>query len=129
MTSIVHMQNFLSEATDAVLTGENLDSVRNRYSIFSTEGEELIGLIKHINQTMVTVEPSPQFQRRLKAELIGKAQPTVAWRIRRLPARVQFAAIAAIVTTFIVILQRVLMVVMGEAHQRRRREQALPEES
>lgn len=129
MTSTIHMQNFLSEATDAVLTGENLDSVRNRYNIFSTEGEDLIDLIEQINKTMVAVEPAPQFQRRLKAELMGKPQAGMVWRIRRMPARVQFAAVAAILTTFIVILQRVIMVLVGEAHERRRREHVLPEES
>lgn len=96
MTSDVQWQNYLSEATDAILTGDSVDGIRSHYDGISyTDDKELIDLIEGLDKSFPVVEPSAQFSLRLKDELIGEERTSVVWRIRRLPARVQRAAIVA----------------------------------
>lgn len=93
MTSDVQWQNYLNDATDAILTGESVDGVRSHYGISYTDDKELINLIENLDNSFPLVEPSPQFSLLLKDELIDVERRGVVWRIRRLPARVQWAAI------------------------------------
>ncbi len=109
MTSDVKMQNLLNDVTEALLAGDNIDSVRGQYDVPRAESEELIDLIERINRSMVRVEPAPQFEKRLKADLLGERRAGVVWRIRKLPARVQVAAAAAIMGGFLLILRRLFL--------------------
>lgn len=101
-------QNMLSEATDAIIRGENVDSVLARYRIARADVQDLLEVIELINYSFVPVEPSPQFSRQLKAELVGKPEPDTgfAWRLWRLPARVQFAAIATVLGGFVLLIRQ-----------------------
>ena len=106
MTSDVKMQNLVNEVTDALLAGENIDNVRRKHDVSRVESDELINLIERINHSMQKVEPSTQFAKSLKAELLGEQRTGVVGQIRKLPARVQYAAVVAIIGGFLLILRR-----------------------
>jgi len=106
MTSDVKRQNLINDVTDALLAGENIDNVRNRYDVPRAESDDLIELIERINHAMNRVEPSPQFAKRLKAELTGEQRIGVVGRIRKLPTRVQMAAAAALMGGFWLLIRR-----------------------
>ena len=127
MTSDVKWQNYLNEATDAILAGENVDSIQSRYGISHRDDRELIDLIENLDKSFVSIEPSTQFANRLKNELTGVERRGVVWRIRRLPARVQWAAIvAAIIGGVLIVLQRLA----GASNRLRQEERTrIPEES
>ena len=108
MTSDVKMQNLMSDVTDAILSGESVDAVRTRYGVARHESDELTDLVMNLNRAMVQVEPSLQFKRRLKADLMEQ-NVSVFWRLRRMPTRVRFAAVAAVVGGFALILQRLFI--------------------
>lgn len=109
MTSEVKWQNYLHDATDALLTGDSIDNVRENYGISYGEDDEWIDLLEDIHTVMVQVQPSQQFSGRLKDELMGVERTGVVWSIRRVPARVQMAALAAILSGFLLILQRIFL--------------------
>jgi hypothetical protein len=109
MTSEVKWQNYLNDATEALLVDDSVDNIREHYGIPYGEGDDLIGLIESINSVMTEVQPSKQFSRHLKDELMGVEHTGVVWRIRRMPARVQMAALAAILSGFLLILQRIFL--------------------
>jgi hypothetical protein len=113
MTSDVKMQNLVNEVTDALLAGENLDTVRRKHDVARGDADDLINLIERINQSMQKVEPSAQFAKSLKADLMGEQRTGVVGQIRKLPARVQYAAVVAIVGGFLLILRRMFF---GEEH-------------
>ena len=106
MTSDVKMQNLVNEITDALLAGDNIDSVRRKHDVSRVEADELINLIERINHSMQKVEPSQQFAKSLKADLLGQPRTGVVGQIRKLPARVQYAAVVAIVGGFLLLLRR-----------------------
>ena len=106
MSSDVKMQNLVNDVTDALLAGESVDSARRKHDVSRAESDELVDLIERINRSMEKVQPSPQFAKSLKAELMGEQPSGVVGRIRTLPARVQYAAVVAIVGGFLLLLQR-----------------------
>lgn len=124
MTSEVKWQNYLNDATEAFLAGESLEEVREEYGVPYQEAHELMSLVEEINTSLTVVEPSKQFSQHLKDELMGVERTGMVWRIRRLPARVQLAALAAILSGFLLIVQRIFW--MGNHTPR---ESALQEET
>ena len=127
MTSDVQWQNYLNEASDAILAGEKVDGIRARYGISYQDDRELIELIENLDNSFVPVEPSPQFANRLREDLVGAERTGVVWRIRRLPARVQWAAIvAAILGGVLIVVQRLA----GAGNRLRQEERTrIPDES
>lgn len=107
MTSDVRIQNLMTDVTDAILAGESADPIRARYGIARAESDELIKLIESLNATVTHVEPSAQFKRRLKAELL-EHNVGVFWQLQRLPTRVRFAAILTLLGGFMIVIQRLL---------------------
>jgi hypothetical protein len=95
MKSDVTWQNYLDDATDTILADKPLEPIRKLHNISANEDGKLIGLIQDLNSNLVEIKPSPQFSKQLKAELMGIEQKGVVWRIRKMPARVQIAAIIA----------------------------------
>ena len=114
MTSDVKMQNFVNEITDALIAGENIEPIRANNHALRAESQELIDLIERINHSLVKVEPTPQFSRQLKANLLEEGQYGVVRRFRKLPGRVRVAATAAIVWGFVLILRRIFL---GDDHR------------
>lgn len=106
MTSDVKMQNFLADVTDAMLTGEDLDTVRRRHGMLRHDHDELVTLIRQLDEAMVPHQPSAEFSRRLKADLLDDPKPGVILRLRGLPARVQMAAAATVFGGFVLFLRR-----------------------
>src|SRR5690606_27278759 len=70
------------------------------------EANSLLHLIRRLNKTLVVVQPSLAFRRRLKHDLVGVPQKNLIWRWRSLPARVQLAAGFALFGGFALILGR-----------------------
>jgi len=109
MTSDVQWQNYLSDATDAILADDSVESIRDRYGIQYRDDRNLIDLIEKLDHSLVAVEPSQVFANRLHDELLGVEQTGVVGRIRRLPARVQWAAIVtALLGGGLIIIQRLV---------------------
>lgn len=108
MNSETQMQAYLSEMTDALLAGEDVERVRRQYEdIDAAERAELDDLLQRLDARLEPVTPRAEFKARLKADLLDEPQPTgVLWQIRKLPARVQMAAVAALVGGFMLIVQR-----------------------
>jgi len=105
--SDVKMQNLISDVSDAILYGKSdLDAVLRRYNVPAQEVDDLISLVFALQDTLVEVQPSRAFQQRLKAELIESRRSSFVWRLRRLPARVQMAALAALAGGFMLLLRR-----------------------
>ncbi|MEO1165488.1 MAG: hypothetical protein AAFV98_17010 [Chloroflexota bacterium] len=109
MTSEVQWQNYLSDITDAVFAEDDINAIRDQYGIDFREDRDLVSLIEQLNTNLQSVQPSEKFTRNLKAELLSGERTGVVWRIRRLPARVHFAAIiAASLGGVLLVIQRLM---------------------
>lgn len=127
MTSDVQWQNYLSEITDAVLIGDPVEDIHMTYGIAYRDDKFFIDLIEQLDDALVTVEPTKQFSNRLKNELMGIEHTGVVGHIRRLPARVQWAAIvAAAIGGVLIVIQR--LTGAGDSLQTEER-QTIPDES
>lgn len=110
------LANALSAATDALLSGNNnLDSIFARYGVSRRDVEPIIRVLNRLHRTLVGVQPSRRFVRRLQIELVGQPEP--GWfgklitrgligRVRYLPARVQIAAGVVFVAGFMLLARR-----------------------
>jgi type VI protein secretion system component VasF len=107
MNSETHLQDLLSAVTDALLAGDrNLDAIISRYQVSRPQVEALVTIIRRLHVTLVGAQPSQQFVRRLKYDLMGEPAPNVITRIRRLPPRVQIAAGIALLAGFMLLQRR-----------------------
>lgn len=109
MPSEVTMQELLSAVTDAIIAEESdIDVIVDRYDAPRKETNSLVHLIHQLYASLVPVEPSSAFSRRLKRDLMGVKQTGLIWRWRRLPARVQIAAGVTVAGGFMLVLTRLL---------------------
>jgi hypothetical protein len=129
MKSDVTWQNYLDEATDAILADRPLEPVRKLHNMTASEDMKLITLIQDLNCNLVEMKPSPQFSRQLKAELLGVEQKGVVWRIRKMPARVQIAAIIAAALGGLGGVLLIVQGVLGGMRARASKPNAVPKES
>jgi hypothetical protein len=107
MNSETQLQDLLSAVTDALLAEDrNIDPIISRYQVSPTQVNVLVAIIRRLHMTMVGAQPSQQFVRRLKQDLMGEPVPNVIMRIRRLPPRVQIAAGIALLAGFMLIQRR-----------------------
>lgn len=106
MSSDTQMQEFLSAATDAVLRGEsNLERLAGRYDMPPEVADDWQALLTELNHTLMVVQPSARFENQLKAELMGRQPVAVRWPLKRLPVRVQVAALLTLVGGFLLLLR------------------------
>jgi hypothetical protein len=118
MNSENHMQDLLSAVTDALLAGDrNIDAIISRYQVSRTQVNVLVAIIRRLHVTLVGAQPSQQFVRRLKQDLMGEPVPNVITRIRRLPPRVQIAAGIALLAGFMLLQRRRMQEYAREEHQ------------
>lgn len=106
MTSDVKMQNYLADVTDALLAGQETDTIRRRYSINTHDHEEFLDLVDQVDTILFRVEPSHAYKRHLRADLLNEPKPIAFWQMRGLPARVQLAAIATLLSSFVMFWRR-----------------------
>ncbi|HLV35496.1 MAG TPA: hypothetical protein VKY59_10300 [Spirillospora sp.] len=105
--SDVQIQNLLTDLTSALLEGNgDLDALLAQYHVDDHDVQSLVELIGELNNTILPVEPSARFVRRLHQELIGMETGNVLVRVRRLPPRVQLAAGIALVAGFVILSRR-----------------------
>jgi hypothetical protein len=104
----VRMQNLIADVTEAMIEGEptNVDVLRVRYGVSRAEATELVELVEQLHHSMTEVEPTPQFRRQLKQDLLGEAETVTLWRIWRQPARVQVATVAVLISGFFLLVRR-----------------------
>lgn len=101
------LQDLLAAVTDALLDEEkHLDHILRQYNTSPQQAAGFITLIQRLQRTLVGVQPSKRFVRRLKQDLIAIEQYNVITRVRRLPARVQIAAGIALIAGFMLISRR-----------------------
>lgn len=101
------LQDLLAAVTDALLAEEkHLDHILRQYNTSPQQAAGFIMLIQRLQRTLVGVQPSKRFVRRLKQDLIAIEQYNVITRVRRLPARVQIAAGIALIAGFMLISRR-----------------------
>jgi hypothetical protein len=105
--SDVQIQNLLTDLTSALLDENgDLDALLAQYHVDDHDVQSLVELIGELNNTILPVEPSARFVRRLHQELIGMETGNVLVRVRRLPPRVQLAAGIALVAGFVILSRR-----------------------
>jgi hypothetical protein len=127
--SDVTWQNYLDDATNAIMADKPLEPIRKLHNMNASEDGKFIGLIQDLNSNLVEIKPSAAFSKELKAELMGQEQEGVVWRIRKMPARVQIAAIiAAVLGGLGGILLIIQGIVMG-MRARSTKPNTVPEES
>jgi len=107
MNSENQIQDLLSAVTDALLAGDkNIDPIVNRYQVSRAQVDNLVTIIRRLHVTLVGAQPSQQFVNRLQQDLMGAREQTVLTRVRHLPARVQVAAIIAVLAGFMLFQRR-----------------------
>jgi hypothetical protein len=105
----IRLQDWLLTVTDAVQSGDDdLDRLLGLSSAPSTGADDLFDLIRWLDMSLVEQEPSARFMARLKQDLMDEPEG-VFTRLRRLPARVQIAAIVAVVAGVLLIVPRRLL--------------------
>lgn len=88
----------MAAVTDAVLNGDgDVETILRQYGVARHEIEPFIGLIKGLDDVYQPVQPGAHFHARLKMDLLENTQAEMAYNLRRLPARVQFAAMGTFV--------------------------------
>ena len=110
MANDLELENLLSAVTDALLGNQpgSIDSIVGRYAVPRHEVDGLVSIIRRLHVTLVGVQPSQRFVKRLRNDLVGSNRNLVT-RIRYLPPRVQIAAGIALVAGFIILNRRRLM--------------------
>ncbi|QPC84745.1 hypothetical protein G4Y79_10305 [Phototrophicus methaneseepsis] len=104
MSTEVQMQEFVSALTDAVVQGRgSVDQIVGRYDMHDEDVMMWLPLIEELNQTLVEVQPSERYRRQLRKELLTGQPVNVGLRLRRLPARVQLAAVLTLIGGFLLI--------------------------
>lgn len=109
--SDVNMQDYLAALTDALMVDEpsdaELEALMTRYDVPRRDAQALAlaKLVKRLRGALQPVQPSVRFSRKLKDELMGVPQTDLVGRWRRLPARVQMAALFTLMGGFALFLR------------------------
>ncbi len=109
MANDTHTENYLEALTAAILAElppEQLDALAQEYHVPPSEAEPLVRLVNRLHQTLTAVRPSRAFAERVKRELYAQYDPSLMGRLRRLPARVQMAALLVFLGGFLFISRR-----------------------
>ena len=105
--SDVQIQNLLTSITDALLTGQtDMDQLEELQRDSSNDIKSLLHIIDQLEHVFISVQPSPHFVKRLRADLTGMDNSNMLIRVRRLPPRVQIAAGLALVAGFVILSRR-----------------------
>ncbi len=101
------LETLLSALTDALLAEKtDLDSILRRHPAVSPQAAGFVVLIQRLHQSLIRVQPSKRFVRRLKQDLTSLEERNVITRVRHLPARVQIAAGIAVIAGFMLLSRR-----------------------
>lgn len=110
MQQAENIQDLLAAVTDAMLSEKgDVEAVIGQYAVPRADVDQFIQLINRLHLTLVGVQPSPRFVRRLRQELVGSDGRSVLTRVRHLPVRVQVAAGIALVAGFMIFSRRRLI--------------------
>lgn len=90
----VRLKYFMADMTEDVLNGQDADihGLAIYHDIPVQEAQAYSGLVSRLDSTLVDVQPSAQFKKQLRSELVGEETSTVLQRLRKLPPRLQLAA-------------------------------------
>jgi hypothetical protein len=110
MTIDTQMEDFYAALTDAITneaSEEEIDALIALHRIPRTrEIDRMVGLILRLHTTLLGVQPAPRFVRALRRDLLAAYEDGFVHRIRRLPARVQLAALLVMVGGFAMLFTR-----------------------
>jgi hypothetical protein len=129
MKSDVTWQNYLDDATETIKADRPLEPIRKLHNISASDDTKLIGLIQDLNANLVEIKPSAQFARQLKADLLGIEEKGLVPRIRKMPARVQIAAIIAAALGGLGGIVLIIQGVLSSMKARSAKPKTAPEES
>jgi hypothetical protein len=106
-TQLEKLYDTLTTAITQEASDEEINAIIESFNVpHSKEVDSVVGLISNLHSTLVGVQPSPVFVKRLKRELLQTQEEGVVGRIRRLPARVQIAAMLVFLGGFFMIFTR-----------------------
>lgn len=101
------MEDLLNSITEALFNEDcDLDEIISRYEIPRNSVDSFIELIHGLRLSLKPAQPSNEFVKSLKKELVGKESSDVFSRLRGMPGRVQIAAGIALVAGFLLISRR-----------------------
>jgi hypothetical protein len=118
MANDFEMENLLTAMNDALLAEASQDDIRaiaRAYEAPQEEVDSLFHVMSRLHNTLVMVKPKPSFSARLKRELLASYDPSLVGQLRRLPARVQLAALLVFLGGFIFFSRRRQETSLGEA--------------
>jgi hypothetical protein len=113
------LEKLLSAVTDAMLADKkaNVDAIIGQYDVPRADVDNLVSLIQRLHMTMIGVQPSRRFVRRLKHDLVGQQRRDVIATVRYLPPRVQIAAGVAFVLGFMLLSRRQMLLYAAREKQ------------
>jgi hypothetical protein len=129
MKSDVTWQNYLDDATEAIKGAKPLEPIRKLHNMNPSEDARMIGLIQDLNANLVEMKPSAQFARQLKSDLLGIEEKGLVPRIRKMPARVQIAAVIAAALGGLGGVLLIIQGILGSMKARAAKPNTVPEES
>ena len=108
-TSENRFEDLLSELTDAMLhdaSARQVNTLVDSYDVAAVDINPFKDMIYQLQGVLTPQQPSDQFAKRLKRDLMGQQRYTFMDRLRYLPARVHVAAGFAVVAGFMLITRR-----------------------
>lgn len=98
-------QDFVDNITSALQQGDSIDLTVGLSDSARDENLDLVSLILGLRAALVPVEPSAEFASQLRDQLLEN-EAGLAARLRRMPARIHFAAVLALFAGFSLLLSR-----------------------
>ncbi|MFQ3646449.1 MAG: hypothetical protein SNJ54_02510 [Anaerolineae bacterium] len=104
------MEQLYAALTDAIAneaSDEEINALIEAHQVpHDREVDRMVGLILRLHTTLLGVQPSPRFVRELRRDLLAVYEDGLVQRIRRLPARVQLAALLVMIGGFAMLFTR-----------------------
>jgi hypothetical protein len=106
-TQLEKLYSALTDAINNEASDEDINALIQAHHVpHSKEVDSVVSLILRLHHTLTGVQPSPQFVRELRRDLLTSYQEGLVSRIRSLPARVQIAALLVMVGGFFMLFTR-----------------------
>jgi hypothetical protein len=110
MTLDTRMEELYAALTDAITneaSEEEINALITAHQIpHSREVSRMVRLIQDLHTTLLGVQPASRFVRELRRDLLAAYEDGLVHRIRRLPARVQLAALLVMIGGFAMLFTR-----------------------
>jgi len=106
-TQLEKLYTALTDAISNEASDEEINALIEAHQVpHNKDVDRMVALILRLHATLLGVQPSPRFVRELRRDLLAAYQDGLVHRIRRLPARVQLAALLVMIGGFAMIFTR-----------------------